>query len=495
MRELEARLAALEARLATAEEAAQRARAVLGNSRYGIVQLRRNNTGGWMIVSMNAAAARLEGVRAEEAVGRELAAACPKAREAKLESVFERAAQTRSPQRHQTRLFRDGQLVHCHDDYIFPFDRAASHGGEPDLLVMYHDSTERAQMEEELRRSAMAIEQSIDGIAMVGLDARFQFANPAFARMHGHTPEALLGRSLEVCFSDAQWREQVRRGLDIALRTGQFLDELDHQRADGSEFPARVSISAIVGEDALPGALLLIARDISRTRAVEQRLRLLRTAVDEATDGVMITDAQLGGGGPRVRFVNEAFTKLTGYAQDDIAGKSPMFLRGPKTDPQQVGALAKALRNDEPWEGRAVNYRKDGSEIVFEWRVAPVHDNEGAVTHFVALLHDVTMEERATHERRRSERLGAIAHTAVTLNHEINTPLQSISGYASLLLADEPDPEKREALEEITAAAERIRHVVRRVDKLRDARYTKYLGEQMMLDLDAGGDGTPGEHI
>jgi PAS domain S-box-containing protein len=88
-------------------------------------------------------------------------------------------------------------------------------------------------------------------------------------------------------------------------------------------------------------------------------------------------------------YVNEAFTDLTGYAADETVGKSPGFLQGPATDRTVLDRLHQDMWAGRVFEGKAINYRKDGSAFTMHWRVVPVHDNGGRPLYFVAFQREL----------------------------------------------------------------------------------------------------------
>ena len=81
-----------------------------------------------------------------------------------------------------------------------------------------------------------------------------------------------------------------------------------------------------------------------------------------------------------ILYVNPAFTELTGYSFDDVAGKDPGILQGPKTDQKLLGELRKKLESGEKFHGKTVNYCKDGSEFIMEWKIFPIIDSEKRTT-------------------------------------------------------------------------------------------------------------------
>lgn len=123
--------------------------------------------------------------------------------------------------------------------------------------------------------------------------------------------------------------------------------------------------------------------DIGKLSAVTTRLR----------EAVCITDADLDEG-PHVLFVNDAFTYLTGYAAEEVLGKTPRILQGPRTNREVLERLRRELRAGREFTGETINYRRDGSEFVMSWYVVPLRDGTGSVTHFAAVQRDVTEERR-----------------------------------------------------------------------------------------------------
>jgi PAS domain S-box-containing protein len=121
--------------------------------------------------------------------------------------------------------------------------------------------------------------------------------------------------------------------------------------------------------------------------------KVLRAALAASIDPVIVTDAGGAGLGPSILYVNPAFEALTGYRLREIEGQSPAFLQGPETDQPVIARARQAVRDAVPFHGRVVNYRKDGSRFLNEWRMAPIVDVLGAPTHWIAVLRDVTEQE------------------------------------------------------------------------------------------------------
>ena len=117
--------------------------------------------------------------------------------------------------------------------------------------------------------------------------------------------------------------------------------------------------------------------------------------ISAAVESILVTDTELVSPGPTVLFVNPAFERMTGWNKDEINGRSPRVLQGPNTDLSIFSGLKEQLWKGEIWEGQAVNYRKDGSEFVMEWSIAPILTAEREITNYVAVQRDVTARVEA----------------------------------------------------------------------------------------------------
>ena len=112
----------------------------------------------------------------------------------------------------------------------------------------------------------------------------------------------------------------------------------------------------------------------------------LKIALDNNISSVMLTRAD---GGYPIIYVNPAFTKLTGCSYDEVAGKDPGILQGPKTDRKLLEELREKLESGDTFHGKTVNYRKDGSEFIMEWKIFPISNSEKRTTHFLAFQHAI----------------------------------------------------------------------------------------------------------
>ncbi|GJE13878.1 Blue-light-activated histidine kinase [Methylobacterium longum] len=163
------------------------------------------------------------------------------------------------------------------------------------------------------------------------------------------------------------------------------------------------------------------------TRRSLADLRLLQAAVEATGEAILITTADLDEPGPVVVYANPAFTRLTGYELDEVAGRSPRFLQGPGTDRAVLERARAALSAGEPFQGEALNYRKDGSTYRVEWLITPVRDADGRISNWVSAQRDVT--ERRSFEDGQALMVRELHHrvknTLATVQAVLNATLRS----------------------------------------------------------------------
>ena len=98
-------------------------------------------------------------------------------------------------------------------------------------------------------------------------------------------------------------------------------------------------------------------------------LEALEVLLANSFDSILITDATRSGS---IIYANAAFRRLTGYSASEVIGQTPRILQGPATDSEVISRLSAALRAGAKFEGRAINYKKDGTPFIMHWRVVPI---------------------------------------------------------------------------------------------------------------------------
>ena len=135
--------------------------------------------------------------------------------------------------------------------------------------------------------------------------------------------------------------------------------------------------------------------------------RLAFAALESAGAAIAVADARSAG--TPIVHVNAAATRLTGFAADELIGRSPRALAAPDADERALSDLEAAVRIGAPWRGTLRSARRDGTTFVNEIVITPLYGQEAHHTHVVAVLRDVTTATRTAQElvatRHRYERV------------------------------------------------------------------------------------------
>ncbi|CAH0351747.1 PAS domain S-box protein [Aquabacterium sp. CECT 9606] len=164
-------------------------------------------------------------------------------------------------------------------------------------------------------------------------------------------------------------------------------------RRDGSEFAAEVSLSPIPDKRTLVCIL-----DITERRRTGEALRKFSRVVEQTASAIVITDRQ-----GIIEYVNPSFEKCTGYSAEEVTGHRPGFLKSGHTSNDEYQLLWQTINNGGVWHGEFHNRRKDGSLFWESAIISPIRDEEGAITHFVAIKDDITVSKMGAEALRERE--------------------------------------------------------------------------------------------
>ncbi|MGF1641173.1 MAG: PAS domain-containing protein [Rhodospirillales bacterium] len=134
-------------------------------------------------------------------------------------------------------------------------------------------------------------------------------------------------------------------------------------------------------------------------------LRILEPTLELLAEAVVVTGAELDPPGPHIAFVNRAFRRLTGYAPDEVVGKSLRILDGLRTDRSLFAALHSDLQTRRRFAADADIAGKGGRPLAVEWQMVPLLDPHGGVRHWLGMLRDTRRRWDAERRRRAAEGL------------------------------------------------------------------------------------------
>jgi PAS domain S-box-containing protein len=314
------------------------------------------------------------------------------------------------------------------------------------------------------RRYRAIFEQAVAGVGELGIDGRWLDANDRLCKILGYERDELLRLNFRDTTppedADALFAQMCRvRDGEIAA----YATEKRCVRKGGALAWSRLSLVPL-REDGETRAFIVVIEDITERKRIADELRILSLAIEQSEESIVITD--LDG---RIEYTNAAFTRVSGYARDELVGSDPRILKSGRTPRATYEDLWRTLRRGETWKGEFVNRRKDGTEYVEEAVISPVRQEDGRVIKYLAVKQDVTERRRLADELQRHQQhleelvaartrqledarqqaeAASRAKSAflATMSHEIRTPMNGVLGLLEVLARDRLSARQRELL-------------------------------------------------
>jgi len=130
---------------------------------------------------------------------------------------------------------------------------------------------------------------------------------------------------------------------------------------------------------------------------IQESIKIAYSIINSSNDSIIICEAEpIDEPGPRIVYVNETFIKETGYSLDEVIGKTPRILQGPKTDSATRARIHEALKKWQPVREDIINYKKNGEEYWVSLSIFPIKNESGWFTHWISIQHNIN--ERKLYE-------------------------------------------------------------------------------------------------
>lgn len=239
----------------------------------------------------------------------------------------------------------------------------------------------QADLTRNLQEKSTILESIQDGLFGVDRDWRITYINSRAAQNSGYRPEELVGKNIWEAFpriKDTILNENYHKAMDERIPVHfEMHSVFQNQWYNISAYPSGTGIS-------------IYWQDITNRKRAEEGLRQLSRAVEQSPASVVITDIT-----GKIEYVNPKFTTLTGYSFEEALGQNPSIMKSGQTPPEVYRRLWSSILAGKPWEGELCNRKKNG-ELYWEFAsISPITDEQGTITHFVAVKEDITERKNA----------------------------------------------------------------------------------------------------
>jgi PAS domain S-box-containing protein len=234
-------------------------------------------------------------------------------------------------------------------------------------------------------------------------------------------------------------RMSVKLYSFIERKTQNWQDQYRFRCADGT-YKYVLDRGFLLKDEKGKGIRMIGAiQDITKQKEEEQRLKLLETVITQSKDSVVITETNLPSTDfPKIVYVNPAFSKMSGYTEAEVLGKSPKIFKGPRSNAAELKKLLNAIQKGEECLIETINYNKYKKEYWVRLSMVPIFGPEGNITHWISIQRDITEEKKLETEkehliRELTQNNKDLKQFSYITSHNLRAPLSNLIGLLNLI--------------------------------------------------------------
>jgi PAS domain S-box-containing protein len=271
----------------------------------------------------------------------------------------------------------------------------------------------------------------MDAVIIISPEGKTTYVSGSIKNILGYTPAEVMGMNFK----------EFIHPEDLAASENAVILSLHHPGVPMRGHTGRVKhkngtwrwIEPVVTnllEDPSVRGIVDNFKDVTNEIEEKHKLKLFESVITHTKDAVLITEAEpFDEPGPKIVYVNEAFTKMTGYTAAEVIGKTPRILQGPNSDKTEIAKLSKAIKKWEACEITTINYKKNGEEFWINFTTTPVANEKGWFTHWIAIERDVTEQKNKELENELLAKISANFNAENDLQNAIIELCKTISEF------------------------------------------------------------------
>ena len=254
--------------------------------------------------------------------------------------------------------------------------------GEPTVMSITRDITARLEIEKRLyeseERYRRLVETAVSGIFQTTVHGEILFANPAMKRILGYNTEDSLEHVNIVGFYK---KAEKRRELLHLLREKQMVENYEFEIINKRGEERNILLNVSLEDKMITGMFV----DITEIKKAQEQIRALSQIVTQIDDSVALTDIN-----GIIQYINDAFTRHTGYSREEIIGKTPRVLKSGQHPKDFFALLWETILAGDSFRATFINKKKGDGIFYEEKTISPLKNEKGEITGFVSTAKDIT---------------------------------------------------------------------------------------------------------
>jgi len=168
---------------------------------------------------------------------------------------------------------------------------------------------------------------------------------------------------------------------------------------------------------------LLAGVYLDRRRTYRNKSNLMMQSFESAGEAIIVTDSD-----GRIEYVNPSFTEMSGYSLEDVTGRRPSILKNDEGDIAFHESLWTTISSGRKWQGSRTDKRKDGTPYPVVISVAPIKDDNGNITNYIAIQQDMSKERELEQQLVHAQKMEAVGTLVGGISHDFNNILAAMQG-------------------------------------------------------------------
>ena len=329
------------------------------------------------------------------------------------------------------------EVKEANQNEIYLFERAASLVG-----VLMENRRSGEELKEAINRYEIVAKATSDTIWDWKIQEDDFSWNKGITEMFGYQKEEVENVSkwwFDRIHPEDSIRVSVKLYNFLEKRVKKWQDEYRFRCADGSYKFIFDRGFLIKDESGKSSRMIGSMQDVTKTKEEEQRLRLMETVITHAKDAVMITDNDISENAiPKIVFVNQAFSEMTGYFAEDVIGKSPVIFKGQNSDKKEFDKLASAIKNREETHIETISYKKNNEQYWVSFSMIPISTKDGEISHWISIQRDITDQKKQEKEKEQlirelTQNNKDLKQFSYITSHNLRAPLSNLTGLLNLI--------------------------------------------------------------